>query len=138
MKVVEKVKVTSKDERQKVLRDCNFNLFGVDAKDVMLDFLTDSGTGALSAEQTAAMMMADESYAGSKSWLKFEAAVKNLFNFKHVLPTHQGRAAERILFAAVGGIGKIVPNNTHFDTTRANVEATGEDFIQNSFREKNC
>ena len=122
VKVVERVKMTSKDERQDILDRCNYNLFLVRAEDVMVDFLTDSGTGALSKEQMAVMHLADESYACSNSWYKFKHAVSNLFDFKHIIPTHQGRAAERILFSSCCSHQKIVPNNTHFDTTRANIE----------------
>eukprot|EP00112_Aurelia_sp_Birch-Aquarium-sp1_P014618 Seg3170.4 transcript_id=Seg3170.4/GoldUCD/mRNA.D3Y31 product=Tryptophanase protein_id=Seg3170.4/GoldUCD/D3Y31 len=125
VKVVERVKLTSKDERQEILDRCNYNLFLVRAEDVMVDFLTDSGTGALSKEQMAVMHLADESYACSNSWYKFRDAVSNLFDFKHIIPTHQGRAAERILFSSCCSHRKIVPNNTHFDTTRANVEKCG-------------
>ena len=135
VKIIDKVRVTSEEERKKILRDCNYNLFGIKAKDVMLDFLTDSGTGALSAEQAAAMQLGDESYAGSESWFKFEKSVRYLFDFKYIIPTHQGRAAERILFTAVGGKGKIIPNNTHFDTTRANVECTGAKAIDLPIKE---
>ncbi len=125
VKVVERVKRTTREDRKAILEKCNYNLFCIKSENVMLDFLTDSGTGGLSNEQMAVMQMGDESYACSKSWYRFERAVQQLFDFKHVIPTHQGRAAERILFSSICSKGMIVPNNTHFDTTRANIEKCG-------------
>jgi tryptophanase len=107
------------------VREVHYNLFGLHSDDVLIDLLTDSGTAAMSTRQWAGIMRGDESYAGSPSFYRFEAAVKELMPFRHVIPTHQGRAAEKILFGIAGGAGKVVPNNTHFDTTRANVEASG-------------
>ena len=126
---VEPLRITTEDERRVAIRAAGFNLFNLHAADVLIDLLTDSGTGAMSRDQWAAMQHGDESYAGSPSWFKFLEAVQNLFPFKHVIPTHQGRAAEKILFTAIGGPGKVVPNNTHFDTTRANVEFTGAEAV---------
>lgn len=122
---VEPLRLTTPEERSAALVAAGFNLFTLHSSDVLIDLLTDSGTGAMSAEQWAGVQRGDESYAGSPSWFRFLDSVHQLFPFTHVIPTHQGRAAERILFAAAGGPGKVVPNNTHFDTTRANVEYTG-------------
>ena len=129
IKSVEPVRLTTVVERQKKLEDAGYNLFNLHADDVLIDFLTDSGTGAMSAAQWAGIQRGDESYAGSPSWYRFLQSVQSLFPFKHVIPTHQGRAAEKILFSVVGGPGKVVPNNTHFDTTRANVEFTGAEAV---------
>jgi tryptophanase len=122
---VQPIRMSTRNFRAERLEDATYNLFRLNADDVIIDLLTDSGTGAMSAEQWAAVQRGDESYAGASSFHRFRRAVTELFPFQHVLPTHQGRAAERILFSVVGGPGQIVPNNTHFDTTRANVEATG-------------
>jgi tryptophanase len=122
---VEPLRMTTLEQRQEAVRAVGYNLFQVHAQDVIVDLLTDSGTGAMSRDQWAALQHGDESYAGSPSYYIFRDAVRELFPFEHVIPTHQGRAAERILFSVVGGPGKVIPNNTHFDTTRANVEHTG-------------
>lgn len=122
---VEPLRMTTRAERREHLRAASFNLFQLRAEHVLIDLLTDSGTGAMSRDQWAALQHGDESYAGSPSFYLFADAVRDLFPFRHVIPVHQGRAAEKILFSALGGQGKVVPNNTHFDTTRANVEATG-------------
>ncbi len=129
IKSVEPVRLTTVAERERKLQDAGYNLFNLHADDVLIDLLTDSGTGAMSSDQWAGVMRGDESYAGSPSWFHFLDAVRELFPFRHVIPTHQGRAAEKILFSVVAGPGKLVPNNTHFDTTRANVEATGAEAV---------
>jgi tryptophanase len=126
---VEPIRMTSIEEREAALQSAGYNLFNLRAEDVIIDLLTDSGTGAMSRDQWAAIQHGDESYAGSPSWYRFLEAVQNLFPFKHVIPTHQGRAAEKILFSVIGGPTKVVPNNAHFDTTRANVEYTGAEAI---------
>jgi tryptophanase len=126
---VEPIRMTTRDERLHAIDAAGLNLFNLHADDVLVDLLTDSGTGAMSRDQWAAVQHGDESYAGSPSWYVFLAAVQELFPFRHVIPTHQGRAAEKILFSVIGGPGKAIPNNTHFDTTRANVEATGAEAV---------
>jgi tryptophanase len=126
---VEPLRMTTEAERREAIAAADYNLFGLRASDVLIDLLTDSGTGAMSSEQWAALQRGDESYAGSPSWFRFLDAVRSLFPFRHVIPTHQGRAAERILFGVVAGPGKAIPNNTHFDTTRANVEFTGAEAV---------
>jgi tryptophanase len=126
---VEPIRLTTVEQRETALEAAGFNLFNLHADDVLIDLLTDSGTGAMSRDQWAAIQHGDESYAGSPSWFTFLEGVRELFPFRHVIPTHQGRAAEKILFSVLGGPGRVVPNNTHFDTTRANVEATGAEAI---------
>jgi tyrosine phenol-lyase len=125
IKVVEPIRMTTREERERILREAGYNLFLIRAEDVLIDLLTDSGTGAMSSLQWAGVMRGDESYAGAKSWFVLRDTIRKVTGFEHVLPTHQGRASERILFELLGGPGKIVPNNSHFDTTRANVEHTG-------------
>ena len=126
---VEPVRFPTVRERNEHLEEAGNNLFNLRAEHVLIDLLTDSGTGAMSRDQWAAVQHGDESYAGSPSWFRFLAAVQNLFPYRHVIPTHQGRAAEKILFTVIGGPGKVVPNNTHFDTTRANIEHTGAEAV---------
>lgn len=129
IKSVEPIRFTTKEEREKILEDAGYNPFLIHADDVLIDLLTDSGTSAMSASQWAGVMEGDESYAGSKSFYKFESAVKKITGHEFIIPTHQGRAAEKILFTILGGAGKYIPNNTHFDTTRANVEFTGAEAV---------
>jgi tryptophanase len=129
VKVVEPIKMTTREEREGYLNRAAYNLFLLKAEDVIIDLLTDSGTAAMSANQWAGVMRGDESYAGSKSFYRFEGVVRDIFGFKQVIPVHQGRAAERILFSVMCQKGSIVPNNTHFDTTRANIEYLGAEAI---------
>jgi tryptophanase len=125
IKSVEPIKFTTREEREKLLIESGYNPFLLQADNVLIDLLTDSGTSAMSSKQWAGIMKGDESYAGSKSYYRFQEAVNKITQMKHIIPTHQGRAAERILFSIVGGKGKYFPNNTHFDTTRANIEFSG-------------
>jgi len=125
IKSVEPLRWTTRQQREQLLRAAHYNMFLLPAGDVLIDLLTDSGTGAMSTHQWAAIMEGDESYAGSPSFDRFRNSIQDIFGYKHVIPTHQGRAAERILFGVLAKRGDFVPNNTHFDTTRANVEFTG-------------
>ena len=129
IKSVEPIRWTDRATRHKLLEAAHYNLFLLHADDVLIDLLTDSGTGAMSIYQWGAIMEGDESYAGSRSYTRFKNSVQSIFGYKHVIPTHQGRAAERILFSTMLKKGDVVPNNTHFDTTRANVEATGAEAL---------
>jgi tryptophanase len=126
---IEPIRLSSVAERERALEAAGWNLFNLHADDVLIDLLTDSGTGAMSRDQWAAIQHGDESYAGSPSFYSFVESVQSLFPFRHIIPTHQGRAAEKILFSVLGGPGKVIPNNTHFDTTRANVEFTGAEAV---------
>ena len=125
IKAVEPIRLTTQAEREAILERAYYNLFLIRSEDVIIDLLTDSGTAAMSSEQWAGVMRGDESYAGSRSYYFFEETVRDIFGFKHVIPVHQGRAAERILFALLCKPGSVIPNNTHFDTTRANIEYRG-------------
>jgi tyrosine phenol-lyase len=122
IKSVEPLRFTTESERTDLLRIAHNNPFYLRSDDVLIDLLTDSGTIAMSSKQWAAVMDGDEAYAGSRSYFAFEDIVRDLTGFSHIIPTHQGRAAEKILFSIIGGEGKYIPNNTHFDTTRANIE----------------
>jgi len=129
IKMVEPIQITTKPERIKLLEEAHCNTFLLQAQDVIIDLLTDSGTSAMSSAQWSAMMVGDESYAGARSWIKMEDSVKDITNYKYILPTHQGRAAERILYGHLGGKGKVFISNTHFDTTRANIEFSGAEAV---------
>ncbi len=121
IKSVEPIKMNTYKDRLEILKNAHYNLFLIDADDVIIDLLTDSGTGAMSSKQWAGIMLGDESYAGSKSFKFFEKTIKKLMGFKNIIPTHQGRAAERILFSTIAKKGQYIPSNNHFDTTRANI-----------------
>ncbi len=129
IKSVEPIRFTTKEERIKILEKAGYNPFLIHADDVLIDLLTDSGTSAMSSKQWAGIMDGDEAYAGSKSFFRFESAVRKITGDKFIIPTHQGRAAEKILFSILGGPGKYIPNNTHFDTTRANIEFSGAEAV---------
>src|SRR6184192_3053642 len=129
IKVIEPIRRTTREERDRLLRQAGYNLFQIPVKSVYVDLLTDSGTAAMSDNQWAGMMLGDESYAGSENYYHFEEAVRSIFGYRHVIPTHQGRMAENLLFSTVVKSGMCVPNNIHFDTTRANVEHQGADAL---------
>ncbi|MGA1465759.1 MAG: beta-eliminating lyase-related protein, partial [Balneolaceae bacterium] len=132
---VEPIRSTTQAEREKLLQAAHYNPFLLKADDVLIDLLTDSGTGAMSSGQWAAMIASDESYAGSKSYYKLETAVRDITGLTHVIPTHQGRAAENILFSTIAKPGDIIPSNSHFDTTRAHVENNGAEALDLVIRE---
>jgi tyrosine phenol-lyase len=129
IKSVEPLRMSTRRQREAHLQAAGYNLFRLASEEVLIDLLTDSGTGAMSSEQWAGMMRGDEAYAGSSSFARFESVIRELTGYKHVIPTHQGRAAERILFGVTSGPGKVIPGNHHFDTTRANIEATGAEAL---------
>lgn len=135
IKSVEPIRMTTREQREEILRRARFNPFRIHASDVIIDLLTDSGTGAMSSEQWAGIMRADESYAGAESFFRFERSLREITGFDHILPTHQGRASERILFELLGGPGRVVPSNGHFDTTRANIEHSGAQAVDLPIRE---
>jgi tyrosine phenol-lyase len=124
IRTVEPIQMTTREYREEALAKAEYNMFKIRARDVLIDLLTDSGTGAMSTKQWAALMQGDEAYAGSDSYFELEEVVQELTGFKHIIPCHQGRAAERILFGILGAEGKVIPSNSHFDTTRANIEFT--------------
>ena len=129
IKSVEPIYFTTKEERKTILEKANYNPFRIKAKDVLIDLLTDSGTSAMSSNQWAGIMQGDESYAGSSSFFKFEDSVRSITGMPYIIPTHQGRAAEKIIFTILGGKGKYFISNTLFDTTRANIEFSGAEGI---------
>lgn len=135
IKSIEPLKMTTPAQREAILRKADFNPFLIHASDVIIDLLTDSGVTAMSSEQWAGIMRGDESYAGSESYYQLKKVLEDLTGFTNILPTHQGRASERILFELIGGKGKVVPNNAHFDTTRANVEHSGADAVNLPIKE---
>src|ERR1043165_5044593 len=137
IKSVEPIRWTTRAQREALLRAACYNLFQLPADGVLIDLLTDSGTGAMSTRQWAAVMLGDESYAGSSSFDHFRHSIQDIFGYQHVIPTHQGRAAERILFGVACKKGDVVPNNTHFDTTRANIEFVGAEAVDLVIEEGN-
>src|SRR6266487_931053 len=129
IKVVEPLRRVTREERERLIREAGLNIFAVPADSIYVDLLTDSGTSAMSDRQWAGLMMGDESYAGSKNYFRFREVVRSIFGYEHVIPTHQGRMAENLLFSTILGPGDVVPNNIHFDTTRANVEHQGAEAV---------
>src|ERR1041384_4673792 len=129
IKMVEHLRITSRAERELAVAEAGFNTFLLKSEDVYVDLLTDSGTSAMSDRQWAGLMLGDESYAGSKNYYHFEETVRSIFRYRHVIPTHQGRMAENLLFSTVVKPGMFVPNNIHFDTTRANIEHQGAEAV---------
>src|ERR1700757_2014335 len=125
IKMVEPIKLTTREDRELALGRAHYNVFQIPAEEVIIDLLTDSGTAAMSSEQWAGMLRGDESYAGARSWYRFEKVLRDLTGMNHILPTHQGRASERMLFELAGGADRVIPSNNHFDTTRANIEHSG-------------